>query len=34
MKLEHMPLPLMAEGVDEYVGPVWEVARLGDDVFI
>jgi alcohol dehydrogenase class IV len=30
MKLENMPVPLTAEMVDEYVGPVLEAARDGD----
>jgi alcohol dehydrogenase len=30
MKLENMPVPLTAETVDEYMGPVLEAARDGD----
>ncbi len=30
MKLENMPVPLTAEMVDEYMGPVLEAARDGD----
>ena len=30
MKLENMPVPLRAEMVDEYMGPVLEAARTGD----
>jgi alcohol dehydrogenase len=30
MKLENMPVPLTAEMVDEYMGPVLEAARNGD----
>jgi alcohol dehydrogenase len=30
MKLENMPVPLTAEMVDEYMGPVLEAARSGD----
>jgi alcohol dehydrogenase class IV len=30
MKLENMPVPLSAEMVDEYMGPVLEAARTGD----
>jgi alcohol dehydrogenase len=30
MKLENMPVPLTAEMVDEYIGPVLEAARDGD----
>lgn len=29
MKLENMPVPLTAEMVDEYMGPVLEAARTG-----
>jgi len=29
MKLENMPVPLAAEGVDDYMGPVLEAARTG-----
>jgi len=30
MKLENMPVPLTAEMVDEYMGPVLEAARTGN----
>jgi hypothetical protein len=30
MKLENMPVPLTAELVDDYMGPVLEAARDGD----
>jgi alcohol dehydrogenase class IV len=30
MKLENMPVPLTAETVDEYMGPILEAARTGD----
>jgi alcohol dehydrogenase class IV len=30
MKLENMPVPLTAEMVDEYMGPVLEAAKTGD----
>jgi hypothetical protein len=30
MKLENMPVPLAAEMIDEYMGPVLEAARDGD----
>jgi alcohol dehydrogenase class IV len=30
MKLENMPVPLTAEMVDDYMGPVLEAARTGD----
>jgi alcohol dehydrogenase len=30
MKLENMPVPLTAEMVDKYMGPVLEAARDGD----
>ncbi|MBN1317400.1 MAG: iron-containing alcohol dehydrogenase [Anaerolineales bacterium] len=30
MKLENMPVPLSAETVDEYMGPVLEAAKTGD----
>lgn len=30
IKLENMPVPLTAEVVDEYMGPVLEVGRDGD----
>jgi alcohol dehydrogenase len=30
MKLENMPVPLMAEMVDDYMGPVLRAAKSGD----
>lgn len=30
MKLENMPVPLSAETVDKYMGPILEAARVGD----
>jgi alcohol dehydrogenase len=30
MKLQNMPVPLTADMVDEYMGPVLEAARDGD----
>ena len=30
MKLENMPVPLTADMVDEYMGPVLEAAKTGD----
>jgi alcohol dehydrogenase len=30
MKLENMPIPLTAEMIDEYMGPILEAARTGD----
>jgi alcohol dehydrogenase len=30
MKLQNMPVPLTAEMVDEYMGPILEAARDGD----
>lgn len=30
MKLENMPVPLTAEMVDEYMGPIFQAARSGD----
>jgi alcohol dehydrogenase len=30
MKLENMPVPLTAEMVDEYMGPVLQAAACGD----
>ena len=30
MKLENMPVPLTAEMVDDYMGPILEAARDGD----
>ena len=30
MKLQNMPVPLTAEMVDKYMGPVLEAARDGD----
>jgi alcohol dehydrogenase len=30
MKLENMPVPLTAEMVDEYMGPVLQAAATGD----
>jgi hypothetical protein len=30
MKLENMPVPLTAELIDEYMGPVLEAAKTGD----
>ena len=30
MKLQNMPVPLTAELVDDYMGPVLEAARTGD----
>jgi hypothetical protein len=30
MKLENMPVPLTAEMVDEYMGPILEAAKTGD----
>ncbi len=30
MKLENMPVPLTADMVDEYMGPVLESAKTGD----
>jgi len=30
MKLRHMPVPLSAETVDEYMGPILEAAATGD----
>ena len=30
MKLENMPVPLTAEMVDEYMGPVLRAAATGD----
>ena len=30
MKLENMPVPLTADMVDDYMGPVLEAARYGD----
>ena len=30
MKLENMPVPLTAEMVDEYMGPILRAARDGD----
>jgi alcohol dehydrogenase len=30
MKLENMPVPLTADMVDEYMGPVLEAARTGE----
>jgi alcohol dehydrogenase len=30
MKLENMPVPLTAEMVDEYMGPVLEAAKTGE----
>jgi alcohol dehydrogenase len=30
MKLQNMPVPLTAEMVDEYMGPILEAAKDGD----
>jgi len=30
MKLQNMPVPLTAEMIDEYMGPILEAARDGD----
>ena len=30
MKLENMPVPLTAEMVDDYMGPVLQAAKTGD----
>jgi alcohol dehydrogenase len=30
MKLQNMPIPLSAEQVDEYMGPILEAAKTGD----
>ncbi|MDA3835479.1 MAG: iron-containing alcohol dehydrogenase, partial [Spirochaetales bacterium] len=30
MKLQNMPIPLRAEQIDEYMGPILEAARTGD----
>jgi len=30
MKLENMPVPLTAEMIDEYMGPILEAARTGN----
>jgi alcohol dehydrogenase len=30
MKLQNMPIPLTAEMVDDYMGPILEAARTGD----
>ena len=30
MKLENMPIPLTAEMIDEYMGPILEAGRTGD----
>jgi hypothetical protein len=30
MKLENMPVPLTAEMVDRYMGPILQAARTGD----
>jgi len=30
MKLEQMPIPMTAETVDEYMGPILEAAHHGD----
>ena len=30
MKLENMPVPLTADMVDEYMGPVLEAAKTGE----
>ena len=30
MKLENMPVPLTAETVDEYMGPILQAAKTGD----
>jgi hypothetical protein len=30
MKLENMPVPLTAESVDEYMGPILQAAKTGD----
>jgi alcohol dehydrogenase len=34
MKLENMPVPLTAEMVDDYMGPVLEAARDGNPAII
>ena len=30
MKLQNMPVPLTAEMIDEYMGPILEAAKNGD----
>jgi alcohol dehydrogenase len=30
MKLENMPVPLTADMIDEYMGPVLQAAKTGD----
>lgn len=30
MKLENMPIPLTADQIDEYMGPILEAAKTGD----
>jgi alcohol dehydrogenase len=30
MKLQNMPVPLTAEMIDDYMGPILEAARDGD----
>ena len=34
MKLQNMPVPLTAEMVDEYMGPILEAAKSGDIALI